>query len=61
MAESSNVTRIESLPNELLQKIIRLAASDGVSAGGKPRINHEFLLDVISNVSQRFKVIASDP
>ena len=60
MAKSTNVT-IESLPNELLQKIIILAASDKVSSGGKLRINHEYLLDVISKVSERFKVIAFDP
>lgn len=60
MAKSTNVT-IESLPNELLQKIIILAASDKVSSGGKLRINHECLLDVISKVSERFKVIAFDP
>ena len=62
MAQSTPGASIESLPNELLQKIIILTASDGVPlVGDRQRLNYEYLVDIIGRVSKRFKVIASDP
>ena len=63
MAQSTLGASIESLPNELLQKIIILAASDEVpvAVGDRQRLNYEYLVDVIGQVSKRFNAIASDP
>ena len=58
MAESAN---IDSLPNEILSKIVYFASSKGDRYTGEYQIDHEFIVDVISKVSTRFKDIASDP
>ena len=50
---------IDSLPNEILSKIVYFAASR--VSRGKHKIDHKFIIDVISKVSTRFKDIASDP
>ena len=49
----------DALPDELLLKIIKFAC---VPAGFKPgeKYNHDFLANVLSQVSVRFKKIASD-
>ena len=52
---------IDSLPNEILSKIVYFAASEVDEDKGEHKIDHEFIVDVISNVSTRFKDIASDP
>ena len=54
-------THIDSLPNEILSKIVYFAASGVNEETGKHKIDHEFIVDVISKVSTRFKDIASDP
>ena len=58
MAESAN---IDLLPNEILRKIVNLAASEVTDEDtGKTRIDHKFLMDVISQVCIRFKYITID-
>ena len=52
---------IDSLPNEILSKIVYFAASRVDEDTGEHQIDHEFIIDVISKVSTRFKNIASDP
>ena len=51
------MTSINSLPDELILKVIELAASGGGQGG---RCNHNFILNVISKVSTRFKRISTD-
>ena len=52
---------IDSLPNEILSKIVYFAASGVDEYTGEHKIDHEFIIDVISKVSTRFKDITSDP
>ena len=54
-------THIDSLPNEILSKIVFFAVSGVDEDRGEHQIDHEFIIDVISKVSTRFKDIASDP
>ena len=56
----SEMTNIYSLPNEILSKIVHLAATKRNIHSGEHEIDHDFIVDVISNVSIRFKDIASD-
>ena len=58
MAESTNMG---ALPNEILRKIVFYAASEVDEDTGEDQFDHEFLVDVISQVCTRFKDIASDP
>ena len=57
----SEKTNIYSLPNEILSKIVHLAATKRNIYSREHIIDHGFLVDVISKVSTRFKDIASDP
>ena len=45
----------DALPDELLLRIVRLAAGDNF---GRP---HTFLVETISRISLRFRRIAADP
>ena len=58
LPSNSNVTNINSLPDELILKIVELAASGGGQGEG---CNHNFILNVISKISKRFKRISTDP
>ena len=58
MADSA---KIDSLPNEVLSKIVYFAANEVDEETGEDKIDHKFIVDVISKVSTRFKDIASDP
>ena len=57
LPSNSNVTNINSLPDELILKIIKLAASRGGQGEG---CNHNSILNVISKISKRFKRISTD-
>ena len=57
----SEMTNIYSLPNEILSKIVHLAATKRCEYSEELKIDHDFIVDVISKVSTRFKDIASDP
>ena len=52
---------IYSLPNEILSKIVYFAANTVDSDTREHKIDHEFIIDVISKVSNRFEDIASNP
>ena len=47
-------TNINSLPEELILKIVQLSASEGGV------YNHNFILNVIGNISSRFRRISTD-
>ena len=57
----SEMTNIYSLPNEILSKIVFFAVAERSEYSGELEIDHDFIVDVISKVSTRFKNIASDP
>ena len=59
ITSTPKVTRasINSLPDELILMILELVASEGIQ--GKS-CNHNFILNVISKISKRFKSISSD-
>ena len=48
----------DSLPDEILLKIVKLAASQPSS--NRPRYDHNYLLDVVGNISLRFRGVAAD-
>ena len=58
MAESHT---IDSLPNEILRKIVHFAVHEQNKRTEKYEINHKIIVDVISKVSNRFRDLASDP
>ena len=60
-ANMSEVTNIYSLPNEILSKIVHLAATVWHEYSQELEIDHDFIVDVISKISTRFKDIAFDP
>ena len=59
--EELSKSNIYSLPNEILSKIVHFAASKLDEDTWEYRIDHEFLVFVISKVSTRFQNIASNP
>jgi len=61
LANISEMTDIYSLPNEILSKIVHLAATKRNKYSEEHYIDHSFIVDVISRISDRFKDIASDP
>ena len=54
-SSNSEATDINSLPDELILKIIKLAPS-----AGRQGENHNFILNVISKISTRFRRISTD-
>ena len=56
-AINSDITNINSLPDELVLKVIELAAFGGERY---ERFNHNFILSVISKISRRFQRISKD-
>ena len=54
---NSDITNINSLPDELMLKVMKLAASGGERG---ERYNHNFILSVISKISRRFQRISKD-
>ena len=50
---------LESLPNEILVKIVLMASHKEARKGGY-EIDHDYVLDVISKVSKRFEGIADE-
>ena len=52
-------TTLESLPNEILVKIVTMACYDK-DWGVAYEINYPFIINVISTVSKRFEDVAAD-
>ena len=58
-AQQSSLTDINSLPDELILQIVKLSASS--EGRGKGAIyDHNFILNIISKISNRFRRISAD-
>ena len=60
-ANMAELGSIDSLPNEILRKIVFLATFEKKEHAKELKMDHKFIVDVISKVSTRFKDIAADP
>ena len=59
IAQQSSLTDINSLPEELILEIVKLSASS--EGRGKGAIyDHNFILNIISKISKRFRRISAD-
>ena len=53
------MTSFDSLPDELILKIVKMAAEEPIDLFGR-KYDHDFLVDVLSKISVQFKRVVTD-
>merc|ERR1712117_518938 len=56
---SAAMTYFDSLPDELILKIVKMAAEEPIDLFGR-KYDHDFLVDVLSKISVKFKRVVTD-